>query len=451
MSASERVAPSRPALLLALVMTLVVISSCGGDGSVSPPSVSAPTPTAPATSVHVQDVTGKPISGAAISIVVDATTLQATSGADGTATFASVPSGEATVTFNAAGFETTQVAMRLRGERVSISLHAVGEWSLARPVVLGSRALDRSADGSTLTFSVDLAVMDGNSSVISNLAANDFRVVPIDCEWGGPRDCATDARGNQSGEGRFSQDGSALAFALQPMAARRPYVVSVLAERSKDIGDWSFRIPALKSFFSVIGGNDAVNLAMLTRANGASALNVLGPYTRDGRTYLPLIDQLSLQAGDPPAIAGSIGESIRLVDAARNIVTNGAQPMVVVLSRQGLTVEEFTALSAQARQTGVQISVINDAGTSWYGLTELAVRTGGFIAQFSDSRQLQIISGSLDSLLAGSQPFYRITFRIKGSAGTFVVGGNAKVWLRVGAPASIPNNGATAQFDVAIP
>ena len=80
------------------------------------------------------------------------------------------------------------------------------------------------------------------------------------------------------------------------------------------------------------------------------------------------------------------------------------------------------------------------------------VRTGGFVAEIADPRQLGIVFGAMDALLAGTMPFYRMEFRIRGAAAnTFVSGGNAKVQLRVRVPTSLPSNGVFFSLDVAIP
>jgi hypothetical protein len=400
-------------------------------------------------SYEVRDVGGKEIAGAVVAITIGSTTLQAVTGTDGVAQFASIAQGESTVVITAAGFEERRFTISSPVGRNSISLNAVGEWAVGRAMVLGSRVLDRAGDGSALTFSVDLAVVDGNSAAIGNLAAADFQVVPVDCGWGGPRNCASDVNGAQAGQGAFLQDGSALDFGFQTPALREPYIVGLLMERGRDVWGWQSMLPALKTYFTSMGGNDAANLAVVEVVNGASVLNVLGPYARDGRSYLPLIDQLAMTDGEMPALAASIEESIRLVAAARDTMAVGARPHLVVLSRQGLTVPEFSSISAKAQLAGVRVGVI-EPGID-YGLTEIAVRTGGFIAQHADPRQLQIISGALDSLLAGSQPFYRVAFRIKGSPGTFVAGGNAKVWMKISVPTTLPTRGIFAQFDVAIP
>jgi hypothetical protein len=214
------------------------------------------------------------------------------------------------------------------------------------------------------------------------------------------------------------------------------------------VTDWDARVPALKSFFTTLDGNDSASLASVQTENRATTLTVLGPFTSDGRTYLDAVDQLARPAGSPPAILESLLESIRRVAAAGTGPIAGEERTVLVLATPLMSTSDIDAVTALARQSGVRIStVVRDN----YGFPEIAVRTGGFVANVDDPRQLAMVFGAMDRLLAGTVPYYRMQFRVVGSAGTFVSGGNAKVRLRIHVPTSIPSNGVFTSLDVAIP
>jgi hypothetical protein len=428
------------------------LAGCGGGGSgTGPASTAVASPATTTALLRVGDVNGTPIEGAVVTVDGGGTPIRARTGAEGVATLVGVPTGDVSITIVAPAFETLRFTSRLPGGVTAVTMDATGAWAIGRAIVLGSRMLDRAADGSTLTFAVDVAVVDANSAAIETLTGADFRVRTVDCGWGGPRECASDAGGNASPNGgNFSADGGPEAFRLQPPAGRRPYAVALLAERSAEISDWGARAAALKSFFAAIGGNDAASLATVEARNGASIFAPLGPFTRDGRVYLDAIDRLGAPAGGAPELTPGLEQAIQLAAAARNSVTSGAQPMVIALARQGLTVAEFGAVSALARQADVQVGAVGTDSDN-YGLTELAARTGGIAVQYSDSRQLGIIFGAMDRVLAGVLPYYRMSFRLQGEPRTFVAGGNVKVWLSVRVPASMPNRGVDAQLDVAIP
>jgi hypothetical protein len=81
----------------------------------------------------------------------------------------------------------------------------------------------------------------------------------------------------------------------------------------------------------------------------------------------------------------------------------------------------------------------------------MAVRTGGLVVELDDLRQYAIAFGSMDRILAGEVPHYRVQFELTGAPGVFVPGGNVKVLMHVDVPARVTNNGIYADIDVAIP
>lgn len=451
-------APGYVVLRLSLAgLIAAFLAGCGGDGAAGGsapagggPGTASSAPQAPGT-LQVNDVNGTPIGGAVVTVSGGGVRVEAIANAAGVAQLPASPTGEVSMTVAAPSFESAQVMTRLSGGKSSITLKALGEWAIGRAFVLNAKTVDRATDGSTLTFTVDVAVIDANRNAIQNLGSSDFQLTSIDCGWGGARDCASDANGNAPPSGGyFGPDSGAESFALMPPSARRPYVAGIVVERSLRMFDWPQVAPAVRQFFQTIGNNDAASLATVSVVNGASVMEVLGGYSSSGLAYLPLIEQLTSQDVDPPSSRQIIQEAIERAAAARNSVSSGAEPFVVILGRSGLSPAEFTLLSGMARQAGVRIGVIAN-GDLYYGLTELATRSGGFAVQYADPRQLGMIYGALDSVLAGAQPFYRMTFRVKGTPGTFVAGGNAKIWLQVRVPAPMPSRGVWAQFDVPIP
>ena len=124
----------------------------------------------------------------------------------------------------------------------------------------------------------------------------------------------------------------------------------------------------------------------------------------------------------------------------------------MVIAIAGLTAPEVDSVAEIAQASSVRISTIAD-GSVWYGLSEAAVRTGGSVNFVSDWqwRDAGMVFAALDQVLAGTLPFYRMQFSLVGEPGTFVPGGNAKVYLHIDVPASMPNRGVSAVVDVAIP
>jgi len=444
----------RPLTISPHLLLILLLAGCGGGGGGGNP---APAPTAartdPTATLHVDlvDVNQVPIADAQVAITTAGSTQQSRTGADGTATFTDLRVGESTLTVNADGFEPAESTLLIaRGtQRQLLTMEARDAWSVGRAVVLGTHVVDRAVDGSTLTYSIDVAVIDTDSDALTTLTSDQFANPGYDCGWGGPRDCASDAQGNSTGA--IYPDGDAEAFEFMPASESHPYIVSVLAERSNDITDWNQRGPALKSFFASLDGNGVAQLSSVQTRSGSTGLAVLGPFTSDGASYLQAIDSLSAPAAEAPAMLDALMESMRRAALADDGGVSGAERTVLVMARQGLTPSEIDTVKTLSAVSGVHVSTVFTSTSSWYGFSEASMRTGGFVADFQDPRQLAMIFGAMDSLLSGTPPHYRMQFRLKGAPRTFVSGGNAKTMLHVNVPAAIPNRGVFAGIDVAIP
>ena len=78
---------------------------------------------------------------------------------------------------------------------------------------------------------------------------------------------------------------------------------------------------------------------------------------------------------------------------------------LLVIANQSLSVQETDQAVALAKQMSVRIS---SPGLWYWGLSRLAMRTGGVIAEVRESRQYGPVFGALDRVLANSLPFYRM-------------------------------------------
>jgi hypothetical protein len=165
----------------------------------------------------------------------------------------------------------------------------------------------------------------------------------------------------------------------------------------------------LKSFFSQIGGNDSASLMTVQIENGSPTLSVLGPFTNDGAAYVDSLHRLTRPETSQPAVLESLRESIRLAATADDLGLPDVERHVLVLGAPDLTVSEVQEIVEYARASGVHISSISHPLWPFrYGLPEAALRTGGFVSHIHDPRQLGIVFGVLDRLLAGTLPSYRM-------------------------------------------
>lgn len=426
-----------------------MLTGCGGSSSNDTGRPDDPIPDSVTFDIRVADVTGKPIAGADVAVTGGEQQFQATTNGRGVASFADVPSGDGTIVVSAAGFDVATLDWWFGGnDPIDIALYASRAWAVGLPIVLGTRVVEVAENRGSMTFELDLAIIGDGAEPVETLAGDDLTLNTIDCGWGGPRDCISDAAGNH--KGNYSGNSPMLSFGLMPPSQRHAYRVGVLAERSRSVADWEHRVPALKSFFTTLGGNDAVSLASVQTGDDGTTLSILGPYTNDGSSYLEAIDGLALPAGDTPDLQPSLLDWIREAAKSEPGETPGAVRSVLVAATPWMTVEEIAEATALARESGVQISIVTGPKYG-YGLPEMAVRSGGFVTILSDPRQLGLVFGTADRLLAGDMPFYRIAFRLDSGPGVFESGGNAKIYMRVRVPTSIPHNGVHMTFDVAIP
>lgn len=437
----------------ALSLCILGVVSCGGssDPAGSDGQSGSPPPTSATLDVQVANVLSEPIAGAAVTVDANGSSQQETTNASGAASFKNIPIGPMTLSISADGFESLSLSgdLGVGTHSWDLRLEAVGAWAVGRALILGTEAVEWAEDGSSVTFSVDVAVIAGeNGGPLEALTEADFRIYTIDCGWGGPRDCASDAAGNATaGSGVYSTDGVARAFEFQPTAARRSYLVGVLAERSGAENEWEVKGPALKSFFTALGDNDAVGLASVQIEDETTTLTVLGQFTGDGSALIDAIDHLGSPAGDPPLIQASLLDSISWTAAATHEFPE-RDATLLVLSTPYLSVAEIDEAVTLARQSGVRISTV----TGWnYGLPEMAVRTGGFVARIDDIRQFGTVFGAMDHVLGGTLPFYRMQFQLTGVPGIFVRGGNVKARMHIDVPSSVVNRGVDVEFDIAIP
>ena len=437
----------------AMLLTLTGCSggSDGGSGTTSSPVVGTGTADI---EFYVRDVTGAPIADAVVTVTAGADQWETVTDAEGEGAIADVPRQAYTLEVTAAGFETQAITRTPASsvERWGFTLEAEGAWAIGRTFVLDTRVIDRASDGTAMTFALDVAVFDGDAQPIETLTSAQFGFASYECGWGGPRDCASDADGNATGSGgAFSVDGAAQAFELLPSSDRRPYVLGVLVERSTTGPNWTGRTTSLKSFFGALGGNDTASLMSVQWEGGSAAFSVLGTFTSDGSTYFDAIDQLPGAAAGAPAMLDAVTQAIDRVAAADGLGLPDVERHVLVMAREGLSPSEFQLAAEHAGSLGVRVSTILETFSVWYGFSELAARTGGFVAGVDDERQFELVMGALDPVLAGTTPIYRMQFRLTGDEGTFVSGGNAKLLLNVGVPSPLPNRGVWAPLDVAIP
>ena len=405
--------------------------------------------------VNVHNALQENIAGATVTVDVGGKRITQMTADTGVATFTGLPTGKATLSVSASGFESRSdsgYVVSVGRQSWETKLEAPGGWAAGQAFILGTQQVARAADGSALTFSVDMAVTSGeNPEPLYGLTDENFRLAPnFDCSWSGPRGCASDAAGNATaGGGQFQYsigNGAPLEFALQPTSMGHPYIVGLLAERSTNTS-WNVEGPALKRFVAALSANAVVGLASVQESSGSTTLTPLVAFTHDWTSFLNVIDRLGDPAGAQPSLLPSLLDAIRWTAAARDKDFPGMPATLLVFSPQDLAVRDIEQAVALALQTHVHISTVGE----WiWGLPEMAVRTGGIIASVADRRQYAVAFAALDRGVAGALPYYRMQFNLTGKPGTFVPGGNVKVTLIISMRTPVPSR-RNYEINIALP
>lgn len=443
--------------LLTLLLVALGLAGCGGSSSGA-----AQDDRLARLELTIWNAFGEGISGAVVTVGVGSTVQRATTGPQGTVLISGLPAGEAGVSVEAAAYESLSIVMNLeRGtQSLELEMSAIGAWAVGVATIRKSEVVEMAADGTSLTFSVDVSmitmVAGENPEPLTTLTDADFRIDTFDCGWGGPRDCASDAAGNATGNsGYYETNGIAQSFEQIAAPTRRPYIAGILVERTvQPLGwehlPWEYLAPAMKSYVAALNGEDVVGLSSVQSENGATTLTALGPFTNDGASHLDEIDQAALPVAEDIAyVEGRLYEelvqAIEWTAAAASSEFPGRDATLLLIAGPWLSLEQMYEVTALARASGVRISSLGG------GSVELAMRTGGFFTQLSDPRQYGMAMESADSILADASPVYRMQFTLTGAPGTFVPGGNVGLWMHIDTPSTIVNRGVYTYFTVAIP
>jgi hypothetical protein len=457
--------PLRPALL---GLALLALAACSGGNSAAPSTPPAPSTTPgvpPVTSVSlvvsVIDMDRSPVADASIAVSAGTeATRTATSNGKGEAVFADLPTGTAQVSIRADGFDpvdypTQLTASNPRGNFTSVYLRATLGWMLGPVARLGAEVANLSADGSSARVTVDVAVLRDGTGPITTLTTADFSVLELDCgSFGVALQCAADASGQLTGEnGRFRAEGPADPFALQMPAARTNYAAGFLAELGSATLDWSRSRSVLEGFFTALRAPDAATLATYHRDADATTLTTLGPLASDGSAYAAAIGRIDPRSGARVNPRSAIDDFVRTSLASGAGLQQGAATHLIMYGPWHVYMDasERAATLKQMGDNGLRFSVIAGTDEGATGVLDIVARTRGLIVEVKDARQLPTLASALDGLFAGTIPHYRMTFTLKGAAGTFVSGGTIGGLLRIRVPDFKPAESLYTRFAAAIP
>ena len=175
-------------LLIGPLVALLSACADGSGNSTRDPDYSGAAPRLAAGDlvVRVVDTAGIPVAGAWATISDPAGNAGgATTGADGSVAFGSVRAGPVDVRAFAWGYhDSASVRVQVAESRTTQGQVTLVPRNASTAAVLGTRAVSQSADGRTLVFETDIAVLDESGQPLLGLTDAMFELPAIECGWG---------------------------------------------------------------------------------------------------------------------------------------------------------------------------------------------------------------------------------------------------------------------------
>jgi hypothetical protein len=399
--------------------------------------------------VTVSDSYGAKVVGATVEATVGTSSATATSDAEGTAllVFRGLE-GSASVTVSRSSFVDRTVAATITANHLTeLSVTLDRATSAAGGSLTSRSGTPPSVGAQSMTFEIELVIVDGDSRPITGLNAADFvlRACTPD-PVNGRVDCVRGA--NADFDASYVQvSGTPESIALIPGATAQPYAAALMLDQTSSISTsdpTGARLYSAKAFIDGLGADDQVLLSAF--ANGAALIPdmplTLYPPLRDSATvssdpsYFSTLDSL-------PALVGGSTPLYSALDLMREeLVTNASLPVgmakSLVIFTDGDDTDCVDANDANACRTRRQESIkaANAAdirvftiglssGVNFEALGELANQTGGAFLFADSAEQLIPLYGSVGKLLSLSLPTYRLRWTIQAAATDVFLSGNA--------------------------
>lgn len=427
---------------LAIAALSLGLSACGGGGG----SGESTLPTPSGLRVTVSDSYGAKVAGATVEATVGTSSAAATSDAEGTAllVFRGLE-GSASVTVSRSSFVDRTVAATITANQLTELSVTLDRATSAAGGSLTSRSdTPPSVDAQSMTFEIELVIVDGDSRPITGLNAANFvlRACTPD-PLNGRVDCVRGA--NADFDAPYVQvSGTPESIELIPGATTQPYAAALMLDQSSSISTsdpTGARLYSAKAFIDGLGAEDRVLLSAF--ANGAALipdmpLTLYSPF-RDSTTvssdpsYFSTLDSL-------PALVGGSTPLYAALDLMREeLVTNASMPLGMAKSVVIFTDGDDTDCGdantcrirrqdtiAAANTAKVRVFTIGlSSGVNFEALGELANQTGGAFLFADSAEQLIPLYGSVGKLLSLSLPTYRLRWTIQAAATDVFLSGNA--------------------------
>jgi hypothetical protein len=439
------------------------LAACGGGGGGGGDDNNPP-PATGSLSVTVSDTFGVRVSGATVRATVGTSTRTGTTDAQGVALVTNVVAGAASVEVSRSTFLTRTVPATVTANQttnLSVTLDRSTSAAGGSLTSRGAFVPTPANNGQTLTFEVELVIVNSDSQPIQTLTAADFSLLActpnvtnaplIDCVRGAAADY-------DKAYAPVPATGDPASSTLVAGGAAQAYAAALMLDQSRSINGsdpTGARLFSAKAFLEGLGGGDRVLLSAFANDSTTTALipdtplTVYGPFRDSGTvtaapSYFTTLDSLAdLVGGGTP-----LYESLDLL--RERVVTDATLPAgiakAVVIFTDGddtdcggantcRTIRNASVAAANADNLRVFTIGLSN-GVNFEALGDLANRTGGAFLFAESAEQLIPLYGSVGRLLSLSLPTYRLRFTFQATEANVFVSGNAllgRVEVTVGA------------------
>jgi hypothetical protein len=391
----------------------------------------------------VTDAFGAPISNANISATNDGVTITRNTTSNGTVSLVGVPSGTASVSVTASGFNNstpqnvtvvsnTSVPFRIALQR---STQAAGGFVLSR--VVGTP----TNNGQTVEFRLQLLVIDQNGAAVTSLTPSDMTL----------QNCTPDP--TTTGPDCLRNDDTAYTVTVVPTAPDKfklvppppgspfPYAAAMLLDQSSSIRSsdpTDARIFASKVFMEGVGVSDRVVLSAFADNSATDPNNVAkipeipvtiyGQFTNDGESFFGALNELASLEGGTTPLYRALNRMIDETRAAPPGAANERKAVVLFSDGEdtdadcaGTTLEKACrdASIDNATLAGEEVDIFTvglSGKVNFEAMAELADRADGVFLFAESANQLIPIYGALGNLLSDSLTKYEAVWTIEAAA-----------------------------------
>jgi hypothetical protein len=423
--------------LLAIGTLCLGLVSCGGGGGGGGSDTSPPVG---ALMVRVVDTYGVGVAGATVHATVGTSSATGITNADGIAPpqdfNALLPVGSASVTVSRDTFVSQTVTATITDGKVTdleVTLKratSAAGGSLTSRVSKGG-SLPILYDGASMTFEVELVIVDGNSKPITGLNEANFKLLSCNPDPNNANnrvDCVRSA--NASFDWAYTPVTVASEIAtVVPEAPYEPYAAALMLDQSASIyasDPTGARLYSAKAFLKGLGADDRVLLSAFASGNAAISdpLKVYPPFLDAGTasSYFSTLDSLAALVGGNTPLYSALDALLQNAHYTDPSLPAGIAKAVVIFT-DGDDTEcgapdacrtRRKASIAAANADGVRIFTIGlSSKVNFEALGELANGTDGAFLFAENAEQLIPLYGSVGKLLSLGLPTYRLRWTVQ--------------------------------------